>query len=217
MLPLQTSSHFKKAELSKRKQLFKKENLVNFRGSPSGQRLESDQLYPEDYSYHGGGYFNPLESSTPNFGHPSRTSPLFRGHQATLPRANAGMYQAVNPLKDYGYPSDYGLPMTSLTSSNGFITANPLSEFDEAAEAELAGLSTSQQLAQPQQTTQSRLQMNLSNSSTGSASTLSPQSRATLTGGQLSSSGIGGDLSAASGTTFCFPRLFISLLQQHRV
>ena len=211
MLPLQTSSHFKKLRESNS---LKKENLV-FRGSPSGQRLESDQLYPEDYSYHGGGYFNPLESSTPNFGH--RNSPLFRGHQATLPRANAGMYQAVNPLKDYGYPSDYGLPMTSLTSSNGFITANPLSEFDEAAEAELAGLSTSQQLAQPQQTTQSRLQMNLSNSSTGSASTLSPQSRATLTGGQLSSSGIGGDLSAASGTTFCFPRLFISLLQQHRV
>ena len=132
-------------------------------------------------------------------------SPLFRtsGHQATLPRANAGMYQAVNPLKDYGYPSDYGLPMTSLTSSNGFITANPLSEFDEDLEAaSVAELASQQQLAQPQ--TSSRLQMNLSHSSTGTnsdgtTSTLSPQSRATLTGGQLSSSGIGGDLSAASG------------------
>ena len=171
------------------------------RGSPS-QRLESDQLYPEDYSYHGGGYFNPLESSTPM---QTRNSPLFRtsGHQATLPRANAGMYQAVNPLKDYGYPSDYGLPMTSLTSSNGFITANPLSEFDEDLEAaSVAELASQQQLAQPQ--TSSRLQMNLSHSSTGTnsdgtTSTLSPQSRATLTGGQLSSSGIGGDLSAASG------------------
>jgi len=136
----------------------------------------------------------------------TRNSPLFRssqvsGLQATLPRANAGMYQAVNPLKDYGYPSDYGLPMTSLTSSNGFITANPLSEFDEDLEA-ASELASQQQLAQPQ--TSSRLQMNLSHSSTGTnsdgtTSTLSPQSRATLTGGQLSSSGIGGDLSAASG------------------
>ena len=160
-------------------------------------------MYPEDYSYHGGGYFNPLESSTPM---QTRNSPLFRssqvsGLQATLPRANAGMYQAVNPLKDYGYPSDYGLPMTSLTSSNGFITANPLSEFDEDLEA-ASELASQQQLAQPQ--TSSRLQMNLSHSSTGTnsdgtTSTLSPQSRATLTGGQLSSSGIGGDLSAASG------------------
>ena len=93
--------------------------------------------------------------------------------------------------------------MTSLTSSNGFITANPLSEFDEDLEAaSVAELASQQQLAQPQ--TSSRLQMNLSHSSTGTnsdgtTSTLSPQSRATLTGGQLSSSGIGGDLSAASG------------------
>ena len=112
--------------------------------------------------------------------------------QATLPRATKDMYQAINPLKDYGYPSDYGLPMTSMTSSNGYITANPLNEFDEEEEFALRG----HQQPQPQ-TSSSQL---LSNSSTGS-STLSPQSRATasVTGGQLSSSGIGGDLSAASG------------------
>lgn len=78
--------------------------------------LESDQLYPEEYSYQGGGYFNPLQQGSPN---------SFR----TLPR---GMYQAVNPLKEYGYPSDYGLPMASLASTNScYITSNPLSELEE--------------------------------------------------------------------------------------
>ena len=41
-------------------------------------------------------------------------------------------FQAVNPLKDYGYPSDYGLPMASLASNNScYITSNPLSELEE--------------------------------------------------------------------------------------
>ena len=54
----------------------------------------------------------------------------------TLPRGpptdpRLGMYQAINPLKDYGYPSDYGLPMAFNGHS---ITSNPLSEFDEELE-----------------------------------------------------------------------------------
>lgn len=55
----------------------------------------------------------------------------------TLPR---GMYQAVNPLKDYGYPSDYGLPMASLASNNScYITSNPLSEMEMEEEMALGG------------------------------------------------------------------------------
>ena len=91
---------------------------------PNSSTLESDQLYPDDYSYQGGGYFNPLTSS-PQLSGGGGVSPAFR----TLPR---GMYQAVNPLKDYGYPSDYGLPMASLASNNScYITSNPLSEMEE--------------------------------------------------------------------------------------
>ena len=105
--------------------------------------------------------------------------------------------------------------MTSLSSSNGFITANPLSEFDEDEELALGG----QQRPQPQVSSR---QMNLSNSSTGS-STLSPQSRATTAGGQLSSSGIAGDFSAASGRFFrplslphCVrPKLFLASFITH--
>lgn len=86
-------------------------------GPTVASTLESDQLYPEEYSYQGGGYFNPLQQGSPS---------SFR----TLPR---GMYQAVNPLKEYGYPSDYGLPMASLASTTNscYITSNPLSELEE--------------------------------------------------------------------------------------
>lgn len=124
-------------------------------------------MYPDDYSYQGGGYFNPLES--------------------TLPR---GMYQAVNPLKDYGYPSDFGLPMASMASSC-YITSNPLSELEENT--------TQRQQATPQILAKT----NLSNSSTASAaSTLSPLR------GHLSSSGIVGDLSTASGNN---PLIFLRI------
>ena len=152
--------------------------------------LESDQLYPDDYSYQGGGYFNPLTSSPQLSGSGGGVSPAaFR----TLPRGM--MYQQVNPLKDYGYPSDYGLPMASLASNNScYITSNPLSEMDED-EMALGG----RQQPHPQVTaSNSNKQINLSNSSTGSAaSTLSPLR------GHLSSSGIGGDLSTASGKKKC--------------
>jgi len=151
---------------------------------PNGSTLESDQLYPDDYSYQGGGYFNPLTSS-PQLSGGTNSPAAFR----TLPR---GMYQAVNPLKDYGYPSDYGLPMASLASNNScYITSNPLSEMEMEEEMALGG----RQQPHPQVTSNScNKQMNLSNSSTGSAaSTLSPLR------GHLSSSGIGGDLSTASG------------------
>ena len=148
--------------------------------------LESDQLYPEDYSYTGGGYFNPLTSNSPGGSPATYRSPM---GSSTLPRGM--MYQAVNPLKDYGYPSDYGLPMTSIGSNHCFITSNPLNELEEDTEMALGG----RQQAMPQQPHNVITKpMNLSNSSTGSAaSTLSPLR------GQLSSSGIGGDLSTASG------------------
>ena len=104
------------------------------------------------------------------------------------------MYQAVNPLKDYGYPSDFGLPMASLASTTNscYITSNPLSEIEEE-EMAYGG----RQLPLPQTASSATSkQMNLSNSSTGSAaSTLSPLR------GHLSSSGIGGDFSTASGKT----------------
>ena len=104
----------------------------------------------------------------------------YRSPFRTLPRPDPrlGMYQAINPLKDYGYPSDYGLPMAFNGHS---ITSNPLSEFDE--ELEMASYNKQQQTAQPQ--------IHKPNLSSGS-STLSPPR------GQLSSSGIG-DISTASG------------------
>ena len=102
----------------------------------------------------------------------------------------AGMYQAINPLKDYGYPSDYGLPMSFNGGGGHSITSNPLSEFDEELEMasykqqcyQLNHQQQQQQLAQPQ------IHKNLSSGS----STLSPPR------GQMSSSGIG-DMSSASG------------------
>ena len=118
---------------------------------------------------------------------------LFRSPFRTLPRPDprlAGMYQAINPLKDYGYPSDYGLPMAFNGGGGHSITSNPLSEFDEELEMasykqqcyQLNHQQQEQQLAQPQ------IHKNLSSGS----STLSPPR------GQMSSSGIG-DMSSASG------------------
>ena len=125
----------------------------------------------------------------------------FRSPFRTLPRPDprlAGMYQAINPLKDYGYPSDYGLPMAFNGSQGHSITSNPLSEFDE--ELEMASYKQQcyqlnrqqQQQHQQQQLAQPQIHKNLSSGS----STLSPPR------GQPSSSGIG-DMSSASGTCSC--------------
>lgn len=160
-----------------------------FRPSPKRfTHLDADQLYPaSDYAYNGGGYFNPLEAVTSS---PMRTHSPFR----TLPRPpgyEGGV--AINPLRDYGYPSDFGLPMASMASSN--LTFNPLSELDED---EYLGQMSNHQRAGPMVVMAPPMnKMNLStNSSTGS-STLSPPR------GQLSSSGIG-DLSTTSGTKLVF-------------
>jgi hypothetical protein len=156
-------------------------------------QLDADQLYPDDgYGYvpasPGGGYFNPMEAmtSSPRTSSPFRTLP--RGGPPNTVAASFGMmYSANNPLKEYGYPSDYGLPLTSMTSNGGY--PNPLSDlYEENIEAMNA--IGQNQYPQPQHCSASKL-MNLSNSS--GSSTLSPPR------GQLSSSGIG-DISTASGT-----------------
>ena len=105
------------------------------------------------------------------------------------------MYQAINPLKDYGYPSDYGLPMAFNGHS---ITSNPLSEFDEELEiasynAGNSGGGKHQQHQQQQPQPQHLPKNNLSSGS----STLSPPRGGQ--GGQLSSTSGIGDLSTASG------------------
>lgn len=173
--------------------------------------LGSDQLYPEEYGVGypnnsgGGGYFNPLEAMTSS---PLRSRSPFR----TLPRGPptdprlAGMYQAINPLKDYGYPSDYGLPMTAAAFNgighNSSITSNPLSEFDE--ELEIAsynnhsGSGNHHHHQQQQQPQPQHLVPKNNNLSSGS-STLSPPPRGPPGGGQLSSTSGIGDLSTASG------------------
>ncbi len=194
-------------------QLFSLSNLCILFSRPSpqkspgfmggGHQIDADQLYPDDYnngsspawrqvgsrtldhSQSGGGFFNPLEAvvSSPRTSSPFRTLPRpqpapYGGSPNAGP--GSGMYSANNPLKDYGYPSDFGLPMTSMSSSinggSGYITSNPLSELYEERE----------------QKHQTPL-MNMSNSS--GSSTLSPPR------GQTSSSGIGGDISTASGAS----------------
>ena len=116
------------------------------------------------------------------------------------------MYQAINPLKDYGYPSDYGLPMTAAAFNgvghNSSITSNPLSEFDE--ELEIAsynnhsGSGNHHHHQQQQQPQPQHLVPKNNNLSSGS-STLSPPPRGPPGGGQLSSTSGIGDLSTASG------------------
>ena len=183
----------------------------------------------------GGGYFNPLEAmtSSPLRSRQVLGSTLldfarlnstlldllltlfllyFRSPFRTLPRGPptdprlAGMYQAINPLKDYGYPSDYGLPMTAAAFNgighNSSITSNPLSEFDE--ELEIAsynnhsGSGNHHHHQQQQQPQPQHLVPKNNNLSSGS-STLSPPPRGPPGGGQLSSTSGIGDLSTASG------------------
>ena len=125
----------------------------------------------------------------------------YRSPFRTLPRPDPrlGMYQAINPLKDYGYPSDYGLPMAFNGHS---ITSNPLSEFDE--ELEIAsynnhsGSGNHHHHQQQQQPQPQHLVPKNNNLSSGS-STLSPPPRGPPGGGQLSSTSGIGDLSTASG------------------
>ncbi len=90
----------------------------------------------------------------------------------------------ANPLRDYGYPSDYGLP---VTGDGGSVTINPMTDLLYSEESDIVGGHVVG--GQQQQ------QLNLSNSS-GSSSTLSPLRSGT--GGHLSSSGLG-DTSTASG------------------
>ena len=91
----------------------------------------------------------------------------------------------ANPLREYGYPSDYGLP---VTGDGGSVTINPMTDLLYSEESDIVGGHVVG--GQQQQ------QLNLSNSS-GSSSTLSPL-RSGGTGGHLSSSGLG-DTSTASG------------------
>ena len=126
---------------------------------------------------------------------------FFRSPFRTLPRGPtdprlAGMYQAINPLKDYGYPSDYGLPMAF--NGHHSITSNPLSEFDE--ELEIASYNTGSGNKQQQPQPQHHLVPKNNLSSSGS-STLSPPrgGGGCHQGGQLSSTSGIGDLSTASG------------------
>ena len=82
----------------------------------------------------------------------------------------------ANPLREYGYPSDYGLPVTAESSS---LTVNPMSDYADQSDIGSRGVH----------------QLNMSHSS-GSSTTLSPLRSGA--GGHLSSSGLG-DTSTASG------------------
>ena len=118
----------------------------------------------------------------------------YRSPFRTLPRPDPrlGMYQAINPLKDYGYPSDYGLPMAFNGHS---ITSNPLSEFDE--ELEIASYNAGNGGGGKHQQQQPQPQHLPKNNLSSGSSTLSPPRGGQ--GGQLSSTSGIGDLTTASG------------------
>jgi hypothetical protein len=86
--------------------------------------------------------------------------------------------QFANPLRDYGYPSDYGLPVPSA-SSGVDVTVNPLTDLLFSEESDIV-------------TTSGRR-----------STTLSPLRTAHV--GHFTSSSVLGDTSAALGETFVRP------------